>query len=344
MPAKPRAVFQVSATVTSLTVNAEICVLACWQAVFAAALAWQTLVSWSQIRFVMMFGFKASSCPLLTRGSMAWKVNSVSLRPSSPASNFMVGTQRPKSRPAIVDFCTEDEYAAALEAATAATDVAEVATAAAEVAGLVTVTKVVAAAAQAELAEDTDVSAAAAILAEVAEAIEVLEATPAEPAETLPVVPSSAFSVKLEKPLAAIIWATLKPSALNGVLALLFEFAFSTLEPTTAGSTRGTIPLKTAVVGRVGSEQIDGTLTTKGLKFCSADTTPLAAVIESSPVPNSAMILSASCNLAHGFAAARRTPGTEPANVAAWPGWPPLEYILGNSITFNQRPIEALTR
>jgi hypothetical protein len=31
-------------------------------------------------------------------------VNSVSDRPSSPGSNFMVGVQRPKSRPAIVDL------------------------------------------------------------------------------------------------------------------------------------------------------------------------------------------------------------------------------------------------
>lgn len=53
---------------------------------------------------MMMDGFKASSWPLLQRGSMAWKVAAVAARPSSPSSNFIVGTQRPKSRPAMVDW------------------------------------------------------------------------------------------------------------------------------------------------------------------------------------------------------------------------------------------------
>jgi hypothetical protein len=34
---------------------------------------------------------------------MAWKVKAVVERPSRPASNFMVGTYSPKSRPAIVE-------------------------------------------------------------------------------------------------------------------------------------------------------------------------------------------------------------------------------------------------
>ena len=51
----------------------------------------------------MMAGLRASSCPLLTSGSWAWKVDSVAARPSSPASNFMVGTQRPKLRVVLVD-------------------------------------------------------------------------------------------------------------------------------------------------------------------------------------------------------------------------------------------------
>jgi hypothetical protein len=50
----------------------------------------------------MMLGLSASSCPLLTSGSWAWKVKAVEARPSSPASNLMVGTQIPKSRPAMV--------------------------------------------------------------------------------------------------------------------------------------------------------------------------------------------------------------------------------------------------
>jgi hypothetical protein len=59
---------------------------------------------------------------------MAWKVNSVNGRPSRPGSNFMVGTQSPKSRPSMVDFWTpllveeeaavEDDAAGAMEAGT----------------------------------------------------------------------------------------------------------------------------------------------------------------------------------------------------------------------------------
>ena len=71
------------------------------------------------------------------------------------------------------------------------------------------------------------------------------------------------------------------------------EFASSTSCPTTAGSMRGTTPRRAAVVGRVGSEQTDGMLTTKGLKFCSAATRPRAAAMAASLVPSSATILSA---------------------------------------------------
>ena len=41
---------------------------------------------------------------------MAWKVNAVVARPSSPASNFMVGTQSPKSRPAIVEATNPSKF------------------------------------------------------------------------------------------------------------------------------------------------------------------------------------------------------------------------------------------
>ena len=87
--------------------------------------------------------------------------------------------------------------------------------------------------------------------------------------------------------------ATLNPVASKGVATEVLELAFSVLDPTTAGSIRGTIPLRTAVVGRVGSEQMDGMSTLKGLKFCSAATRPLAAAIESAPVPSWATISSA---------------------------------------------------
>jgi hypothetical protein len=88
--------------------SVAICALAVRQAALAAALASHTLVSWSQTRFVMMLGFSASSWPLPASLSMSWKVNSLAGRPSRPPSNLMVGTQRPKSRPGMVLFWTEE--------------------------------------------------------------------------------------------------------------------------------------------------------------------------------------------------------------------------------------------
>ena len=108
-----------------------------------------------------------------------------------------------------------------------------------------------------------------------------------------PAVPSAALVMKFEKPFAAMISATLMPALANGVVTDFAELAFSRSEPTTAGSMRGTIPRRASVVGRVGSLQIDGTETTKGLKFCSAATSPRAAAIESAPVPRVATIKSA---------------------------------------------------
>lgn len=71
------------------------------------------------------------------------------------------------------------------------------------------------------------------------------------------------------------------------------EFAFSSAEPPTDGSTRGTTPRSAAVVGRVGSPQIVGMLTTNGLKFCSAPARPLAAAMTCDAVPSSETIKSA---------------------------------------------------
>lgn len=88
-------------------------------------------------------------------------------------------------------------------------------------------------------------------------------------------------------------WATLSPSAGKGVIFDLLALAFSTISPTTAGSMRGTTPRRAAVVGRVGSEQIDGMSTRNGLKFCSAATRPRAAAIAASLFPSSATIASA---------------------------------------------------
>lgn len=91
----------------------------------------------------MMLGFKASSWPLFTSGSIAWNVNSVSARPSSPASNFMVGVQRPKLSPEMLDGTVPFAKATG-----GVPDAADTATAATEVAATATVAKVVGAALQ----------------------------------------------------------------------------------------------------------------------------------------------------------------------------------------------------
>ncbi len=71
-----------------------------------------------------------------------------------------------------------------------------------------------------------------------------------EEAPELPTVPSAALVVKLERPAAAMTLAALRPSALNGVLRELTSLAFSTSEPTTEASTRGTTPRSSAVTGK----------------------------------------------------------------------------------------------
>lgn len=120
-------------------------------------------------------------------------------------------------------------------------------------------------------------------------------------------------------------WATLKPSAEKGVTIDLAELAFSSASPPTAGSMRGTTPRRAAVLGRVGSEQMDGMLTTKGLKFCSAATRPRAAAMALSLVPSSVIIWSAWVSLPHGLAAARRNWMEPPERVAACPDCPRSE-------------------
>lgn len=88
-------------------------------------------------------------------------------------------------------------------------------------------------------------------------------------------------------------WATLRPSAVKGVVMEVLELAFSRVDPPTAGSIRGTTPRRAAVFGRVGSEQMDGTETTNGLKFCSAATKPRAAAMTASLDPSCVMMESA---------------------------------------------------
>ncbi len=71
------------------------------------------------------------------------------------------------------------------------------------------------------------------------------------------------------------------------------------------------------MVGRVGSEQMEGISTTNGLKFCSAATRPRAAAIAASLVPSSETMRSAWLSLPQGLAAARRNWMEVPARVAA---------------------------
>jgi len=170
------------------------------------------------MRLVMMLGFSASSCPLLTNGSMAWNVNSVSERPSSPASNFMVGTQRPKSRPLIVEatkpgftpvIALEEAGAGVsvevdVDAASVVVDATSVAATAdleelvEDVAPRVTVTKVVwthPVAATATEGVATEETATDAATEEAATSPEELPA-----AGAAPTVPSTALVVKFENP------------------------------------------------------------------------------------------------------------------------------------------------
>ncbi len=181
---------------------------------------------------------------------MAWKVNSVSLRPSRPASNLMVGTHAPKSSPAMVDCCTPLTTAPALP----------------ELAAL------------AELALTAAAGAAEAAAAGAAELAAAEAAAPeaAPPAAAL-VEPSRFWMVKLEKPsLRVSIYPSLgtmlgapylgqlrgqRRSGRRQRAAFLREDAalsFSTSEPVTDGSTRGKMPCSSAVAGRLASPQMVG--------------------------------------------------------------------------------------
>lgn len=73
--------------------------LAARQAVSAAALALHWFLSSSQMRLVMMLGFRASCWTFSMLASLDWKVNSVAGRPSKPPWKRMVGLQVPKSTP-----------------------------------------------------------------------------------------------------------------------------------------------------------------------------------------------------------------------------------------------------
>ncbi len=88
--------------------------------------------------------------------------------------------------------------------------------------------------------------------------------------------------------------ATLRPASANGLASDVAELAFWTSAPTTAGSTRGMIPLRAAVAGRLASLQMVGICWAKGLKFFSAATRAAAAAMTSGSSPSWATIWSAS--------------------------------------------------
>lgn len=259
---------------------------------------------------------------------MAWKVDSVSARPSRPASNFMVGVQSPKSRPsvdAVVPFeLLPDEDVAVLLAAAAiemlldaltavfehgAAEAAAAAVIVAKVVGQEVVTKVAA----------TATATAAAAEAVVREAVSTADEAAIAALPGVPLLPLRSSVVKFENPWATMTSATLSPVASNGVPRDVAWLEFSSIEPPTAGSTNGTMPRRDSVVGRVGSLHIDGISTTKGLKFCSA---ACATVIDCVPFPSWTTISSAFCSLAQGLEAAKRVPIAEPASVSATPGAP----------------------
>jgi hypothetical protein len=110
--------------------------------------------------------------------------------------------------------------------------------------------------------------------------------------------PSEPWRVKLLKPLAMATSAWLRPSALKGFAREVAELAFSTSEPPTAGSTRGTMPRSSGVAGRLASEQMVGMAAAKGLKFFSAATRAAAAAMTSGSLPRVATIWSASSSWA----------------------------------------------
>jgi hypothetical protein len=104
-------------------------------------------------------------------------------------------------------------------------------------------------------------------------------------------LPAASLVRKLVKPEAAVMSATLKPAAVRGVVREAAEAAFCAAAPSTAGSTRGMIPLRASVTGSVASLHSVGCVAANGLKFCSAATSPLAA--SSPPSPRVATISSA---------------------------------------------------
>jgi hypothetical protein len=214
----------------------------------------------------------------------------------------MVGTQRPKSRPGMVDFCTPPEGAeeGPEPAGVAEEETITVCMVLAQPIGVgVGVGVTVTVRMHDVEGEDAELWLVCYFMQGVISdlpAVDVEEVTTvtgtAPRGGALPTLPARSFVVKFEKPALTITCATLNPAALNCVCSEAAEFWFSTVDPTTAGSIRGTMPRRREFAGRVGSLQIEGMLTRKGLKFCSAATKPRAAATASAPVPSWARISS----------------------------------------------------
>ena len=194
-------------------------------------------------------------------GSTAWNVNSVAFLFANPPAKRMVGTQSPKSTPAsevFADVPIAGSAAAACcavlpvraEEDPAATDPVVVAAA---------VEKVVAAAGAGAAAHSPAEPAVEVELVEepvfAVELEEAVELPAAEASGAAPLVPVRSSVVKLLKPFAANIWATLMPSAGSGAASDWLDIWLAMSEPPTAGSISGMIPRSAVVVGRVGSEQ-----------------------------------------------------------------------------------------
>lgn len=162
-------------------------------------------------------------------------------RPPRPPSNFIVGIQRPKLRPAMEEVLeslvpiADPVETVEFESSDALVDVDAVEAVDAAVGG----------AAHALPSADVVISAVE-LVAAMAEPVDeevvapVPEAAPS--AGDGPALPATSLVVKLVKPCAAMTSATLLPVASNGVWRDCAERAFSPSDPITPGSTNGTIP------------------------------------------------------------------------------------------------------
>lgn len=207
----------------------------------------------------MLTGFSASSWMALILGSTAWNVNSVAGLLSRPPARNIVGTQRPKSTSPPSDVLADVPVAGSASAACCAAVPVRLAPADEDpatldgVAEMRAVDRVVAAAEEAALAAAGGATgehspappAAATLLLEDGGPLDpvALEEAAALPTPELPgappLLPARSSVVKLLKPFAANICATLIPVEGKGVVRDWFASWLASVEPTTAGSIFG---------------------------------------------------------------------------------------------------------